>query len=190
MDTQLTTNDNNEKNANLSDNNEDILETAVKADLDKIIPPEDITTDTRKEYVLGFALTPDKEKVLLITKNRPVWQEGLLNGIGGKVEEYDKDAHHAISREFMEETGITIPPEHWNKYGVMEGKYFYVSLFWCFSEQLHTAQSITDEIVSLEEIQYLLEKKFKVCIPNLSILIGTLLDDNLENLNIHLTYNN
>ena len=176
--------------SNLINDDEIPLDTSAKEILDKDIPPNDTIIDTRKEYVLGFALTPDKERVLLITKNRPVWQEGLLNGIGGKVEDYDKDAYHAISREFMEETGLLILPENWNKYGVMEGKYFYVSLFWCFSDKLSSAQSITDEVVSLEEIQYLLEKRFKVCIPNLSILIGTLLDDNLENLNIHLKYSN
>ena len=38
------------------------------------------------KYVTGFLFSPDKQSVVLITKNRPKWQENKLNGVGGKIE--------------------------------------------------------------------------------------------------------
>ena len=42
------------------------------------------------KYVVGFAFNKEKTKVLLIKKTKPDWQAGQLNGIGGKIESYDK----------------------------------------------------------------------------------------------------
>lgn len=55
-------------------------------------------------YVLGFLFDVNTENVLLLRKNRPDWQKGKLNGIGGKVEagETPKDAMY---REAEEEIG-------------------------------------------------------------------------------------
>ena len=38
------------------------------------------------EYVVGFAFDKKRENVALIQKNRPPWQKGKLNGIGGHIE--------------------------------------------------------------------------------------------------------
>ncbi len=57
------------------------------------------------EYVLGFMFSPDEKKVLLIWKNRPSWQAGKLNGIGGKVNPGETPLE-AMEREFIEETGF------------------------------------------------------------------------------------
>jgi hypothetical protein len=43
-------------------------------------------------------------KVLLVEKNRPEWQAGLLNAIGGEIEP-GENPHDAMVREFEEETG-------------------------------------------------------------------------------------
>lgn len=56
-------------------------------------------------YVLGFTFSPTFSHVLLLWKNRPAWQAGKLNGIGGKIEE-GETAEEAMAREFTEETGI------------------------------------------------------------------------------------
>lgn len=72
-------------------------------------------------YVVGFMFTTDLSKVLLILKNKPEWQSGKLNGIGGKVED-GETFHAALAREFLEETGarfdgwkfytkLTVPPD-------------------------------------------------------------------------------
>lgn len=48
----------------------------------------------------------------MIRKNRPEWQAGRLNGVGGKVETTDADGHAAMVREFTEETGVLVPTWH------------------------------------------------------------------------------
>lgn len=58
------------------------------------------------EYVVGFALD-NYGRVALIRKNRPEWQAGLLNGIGGHVEP-GEDPDAAMVREFEEETGSLV----------------------------------------------------------------------------------
>lgn len=58
-----------------------------------------------QSYVCGFMFTPDYKQVYLIRKNRPDWQKGKLNGIGGKIEP-GESAFRAMVREFNEEAGI------------------------------------------------------------------------------------
>ncbi len=43
----------------------------------------------KKHYVVTFLFTPDLQKVWLIEKQKPEWQKGCLNGIGGKIEDYE-----------------------------------------------------------------------------------------------------
>ncbi len=40
-------------------------------------------------YTVGLIFDTRLENVVLLRKNRPRWQEGKLNGIGGRVEEGD-----------------------------------------------------------------------------------------------------
>lgn len=62
---------------------------------------------SKQEYVVGFLF--DKyyktEHVLLILKQKPLWQSGKYNGIGGKVEEGETPLE-AMHREFKEEVGL------------------------------------------------------------------------------------
>lgn len=57
--------------------------------------------------VLGFVLSPDRRRVLLVHRNaRPEDQQlGKWNGLGGKVQP-DEDALAALHRELDEEAGI------------------------------------------------------------------------------------
>jgi 8-oxo-dGTP pyrophosphatase MutT (NUDIX family) len=57
-----------------------------------------------KRYVVGFCFDFNHENVLLICKNRPDWQAGRLNGLGGKIEDGESPLT-AVGREFAEETG-------------------------------------------------------------------------------------
>ena len=57
------------------------------------------------EYVLGFMFNEAESKVLLVWKNRPAWQAGKLNGVGGKIEAGETPVQ-AMNREFAEETGF------------------------------------------------------------------------------------
>lgn len=57
-------------------------------------------------YVVGFIMDPGYDKtVVLIKKNRPNWQKGKLNGIGGKFER-DETPINAMIREGREEAGV------------------------------------------------------------------------------------
>lgn len=56
-------------------------------------------------YVCGFYFDHVLEQVVLIWKNKPAWQAGKLNGVGGKIED-DETPLDAMRREFREETGI------------------------------------------------------------------------------------
>ena len=77
------------------------------------------------EYVLTHArqVRPDDntlDKVLLILKDKPAWQKGRLNLLGGKIEPGETPAEAAF-RELKEESGIhgwTLPRVHGKIIGV------------------------------------------------------------------------
>lgn len=72
-----------------------------------------------KKYVAGFFFDRDLEKVALITKARPDWQKGKLNGIGGHIEE-GETPRSAMQREFHEETGIHTYEGDWTEIARLE----------------------------------------------------------------------
>lgn len=57
------------------------------------------------EYTAGFMFSEDHKQVALIIKNRPEWQAGLANGIGGHME-LRESPFNCMVREFKEETGV------------------------------------------------------------------------------------
>lgn len=65
-------------------------------------------------YVVGFAFD-HMNKVWLIRKNKPEWQAGKLNGIGGRIE-MGETSRQAMSREFHEEAGVLVPMERWTMF--------------------------------------------------------------------------
>lgn len=69
-----------------------------------------------QDYVLGFLVSTNFAQVALIGKLKPEFQKGRLNGIGGKIEPGEKPID-AMSREFWEETGVTIEPDKWDLMG-------------------------------------------------------------------------
>lgn len=74
---------------------------------------------TIKHYVLGFAFDEAMENVVLIKKERPQWQAGKLNGVGGKVETIDATPRDAMIREFYEETGVPTNDYDWFLFATM-----------------------------------------------------------------------
>jgi 8-oxo-dGTP diphosphatase len=54
-------------------------------------------------YVAGFLIDPFN-RLLLVEKQKPDWQAGRLNGIGGKIE-FAEEPMDAMIREWREETG-------------------------------------------------------------------------------------
>lgn len=57
------------------------------------------------DYVNGFLFAQNAAFVLLIEKQKPLWQRGLWNGIGGHIES-GESSWEAMNREFREEAGI------------------------------------------------------------------------------------
>lgn len=123
------------------------------------------------DYTLGFAFNKEMNRVILIKKNRPSWQAGLLNGVGGKVESWDASPPAAQAREFREETGIETTPGEWKLFASLNGDDFLVDCFWTTldDQRFYDYESVTDEAVnqySLIELQ-----AFQTC-PNVPMLIA------------------
>ena len=59
------------------------------------------------DYVAGFAFTSQNRKVTLIQKQRPKWQRGMYNGVGGRIQEGERPIE-AMVREFEEEAGVKV----------------------------------------------------------------------------------
>lgn len=57
-------------------------------------------------YVVGLVFNEDYTRVALLRKQKPEWQKGKLNGIGGKIEEGESPGE-AMQREGEEEVGLT-----------------------------------------------------------------------------------
>jgi 8-oxo-dGTP diphosphatase len=101
--------------------------------------------------------------VALIRKNRPEWQAGLLNGIGGKVND-GEGWNDAMTREFFEETDVVI--KDWKDYCELIGPDFQVLVYKAEGEMELTSK--TDEHVQWYRLSYLSEENM---IENLTWLI-------------------
>ncbi len=127
-----------------------------------------------KRYVVGFMLDPTLNKVVLIRKQRPDWQKGKLNGVGGKVEE-NESPYDAMPREFREETGVET--HGWQLFAVYNfgdlgtpgslGEiYFY--FYWLIGD-VSKPKSVTDEQIVVMDVETLSWRDD--AIPNLRWLV-------------------
>jgi 8-oxo-dGTP diphosphatase len=125
------------------------------------------------QYVAGLLYSDDGMRVALILKNRPSWQAGLYNAIGGKVE-LGETPLVAMNREFIEEAGVDI---EWNPRITLEGPDYAVHLFSCHSTEAMTYLTTrTDEIVEVVDAYDLPEN----IVPNLWWIIPMMNDDTIE----------
>jgi len=107
----------------------------------------------KTEYVVGFAFSENEKYVILVRKQRPEWQKGLLNGPGGHVE-VGESMHDAMSREFKEEVGIETNPYVWSHRITIQGKgwrVYFLSIK-LTDEEFVSAKSMTDEIISITPV--------------------------------------
>ncbi len=84
----------------------------------------------RQIYVVGFMFCG--ASVLLVKKNRPVWQKDLWNGVGGGCNT-GEHAHLAMPREFEEETGLKTMPENWAHFATELGPGY---VLYCYKARL------------------------------------------------------
>lgn len=121
-------------------------------------------------YVVGFLFRNVHQEVALMTKNRPVWQAGKLNGIGGHIEKGELPLH-AMRREFKEETGSWI--EAWKCFAVLRGEHYELHCFVSFETPFVPLSSLTDEKVGWYDVR---ELESVPIIPNLRWLIPMAVD--------------
>lgn len=132
------------------------------------------------KYVAGFLFSQDRTKVALIRKNKPEWQAGKLNGIGGKIEN-GESASDAMEREFKEEAGVFIPWYGWDCFADIEGEDYKCYFFRCFSDDLFNVRTMEDEFVCIYDVN---DVNSFPHIPNLSWLIPLALDGTIIHANI------
>lgn len=98
-----------------------------------------------KHYVVGFLFDETMSFFILIQKERPLWQAGLLNGPGGKIEE-GEDPVDAMAREFNEECGRSVTG--WKRYCIIHTPNDSVHFFYaCSTDDVFAARTMTDEKV-------------------------------------------
>ena len=129
-----------------------------------------------KTYVCGFLFSADRARVLLIRKNRPAWQAGKLNGVGGKVEAGETLAD-AMRREFREEAGLDLP--EWRHLLTLSGcddagtaRGWAGHFFRAFGD-VAAAAAMTDEPLEVHAVRSLPDD----VVPNLRWMIPLMLDD-------------
>lgn len=69
-------------------------------------------------YVAGFLFNKGATQVVVVEKQRPAWQAGRFNAVGGHIED-GESAMIAMIREFCEETGLLI--DTWQRFCVLRG---------------------------------------------------------------------
>ncbi|HYD35452.1 MAG TPA: NUDIX domain-containing protein [Vitreimonas sp.] len=122
---------------------------------------------------LGFIFSSDHTEVLLIEKQRPAWQVGKLNGLGGKCEG-EETAVACISREIQEECNLTISSDRWSEVAELKWQEWEVSVFTVVLKKHEDRglTSLTDEVVSWCPVNNLPS----TILSNLSWLIPLALD--------------
>jgi 8-oxo-dGTP diphosphatase len=140
----------------------------------------------RQDYVVGFAFSADKSKVVLIRKNRPAWQAGKLNGPGGKIE-HGETPHEAMCREFAEECGVETTPEDWHYFTKIVGDKGDVFFYRMFDDKaLNAITKLDEDVVIVDtDLNYLQ----KDGLSNIVWLIAIALDEMLPNFFVEANYN-
>jgi 8-oxo-dGTP diphosphatase len=99
--------------------------------------------------VLGFLFNWGYTEVVLILKNRPDWQAGRLNGVGGGIEKETDgwDAANAMRREFREETGLDIEQSRWRHICTLGCQNFDAWIVFVYGSVLETSRPLSDVIM-------------------------------------------
>lgn len=118
-----------------------------------------------QHYVVGFVFDHERQRVVLVRKNRPTFQAGLLNGVGGKIEPGESN-FSAIKRECAEECDLHI--EDWHHVASVCARDYQIDV-WSAVCDLSGAKTVTDENIEIHSVHDL----FKLpCLSNLPMLLA------------------
>jgi len=129
-----------------------------------------------KKYVVAFLFDMTRTRVALVQKNKPDWQRGLWNGIGGKLEE-GEDWLDCVSREFREEAGVDLPPDTWEHTVTLHNQWFECRFYRGFSDAVIDVRTMETEKIAV--FPTIMVPKLAT-IPNLSWLVPLQLDAGLH----------
>lgn len=129
-------------------------------------------------YVVCFAFSRDKNDIVLILKNKPDWQKGKYNGIGGKMEgeEFPTDA---IIREFKEETGVKLSEDDLSLYAKLTSAAGYeMYCFRAFTNDIYNCKTIEKEEIVIMALDTALT--VKPLVNSCQVLIRMANDEEFE----------
>lgn len=116
-------------------------------------------------YVLGFAISLKENKIVLVKKNSPEWQKGLLNGIGGKVLDDQENFRQAMVREFFEATDIKTNVDDWNYFDCLdsESEEYYVKCYYIILNSFNDVKQKSEDkiiFINLDKMLYMYSDEF------------------------------
>lgn len=124
-------------------------------------------------YSLGFYFDASQTSVLLNLRTKNDWQGGLLNGIGGKQEEFEPMLD-CMFREFYEETSIVNNKREWVNFCRLQCMGYYVECYFYLSNFDFNRDYIKNCLVKAEEkiVQILIKDIYNhICVPNIYWLV-------------------
>ena len=131
--------------------------------------------EEKKKYVCGFLFNSDKSKIVLIRKNKPEWQKGKLNGVGGKIE-INETPLAAMSRDAYEEMGVVT--DKWDNFLTIDYKTCVVYFFrFSDDEYFDYARMRESEVIEKFELKHFPHSEV---IPNLNWIVNLALDPDIS----------
>ncbi len=130
-----------------------------------------------RRMVVGFLFNQNRDMVVLIRKEKPIWQRGRLNGIGGKVELAETPLA-AIIREFQEEAGVSGAATYWLPAVYMgDGRTWEVTFFYAINQEafIDARTRESEEVVKVRVV----DLSCYATIYNLRWLIPFCLDESI-----------
>lgn len=142
------------------------------------------------EYVLGFAFSRNKDDIMLIKKQKPEWQSGLYNAIGGKINDNETPVQ-AMKREFKEETGVFINEKSadatfngWQQFATIYVNEHTIYCFRAFTNLIYQCTTNEVEEVSVHKVK--MSVHYNTMIQNLKVLIPMAADESFLHCEIKL----
>lgn len=126
-----------------------------------------------KHYVAGF-MKDSRDRIALVRKNKPAWQAGWLNGIGGGMEPGERPID-SMTREWFEETYNW--HSDWYRFAEIRFPETIVHFFKTSVPVLPQFPAVNDIGERLEVWDYSAAVRSSVVLPNLKWLLPMAFED-------------